>query len=167
MTKNMEPVQVAGSALSHSCHVCAFFHSKEEEYRVPMPFSKDGFEKGDGAFHVIDAKRRPAPLRRPEQEGIDVATAGKLTRLAANMEWALEDLPEVDDIVEYEARLNHVLPKYHDPAACTHELSRREASMVIDIKRTHPIVIVGGHLARKSVLRASPGDAEGPQAAEG
>ena len=40
-----------------------------------------------------------------------------ITRLVANMEWALEDRPGVDDIVEYETRLNYVLPKYDD-AVC-------------------------------------------------
>jgi hypothetical protein len=38
-----------------------------------------------------------------------------LTRLVAHMEWALEDFPGVDDLVEYEARLNYVLPRYRDP----------------------------------------------------
>ena len=40
-----------------------------------------------------------------------------ITRLVANMEWALEDRPGVEDIVEYETRLNYVLPKYDD-AVC-------------------------------------------------
>jgi hypothetical protein len=40
-----------------------------------------------------------------------------LTRLVANMEWALEDKPGVEDLVEYETRLNYVLPKYDD-AVC-------------------------------------------------
>jgi hypothetical protein len=31
------------------------------------------------------------------------------------MEWALEDFPGVNDLVEYETRLNFVLPKYKDP----------------------------------------------------
>jgi hypothetical protein len=31
------------------------------------------------------------------------------------MEWALEDRPGVDDLVEYETRLNYVLPRYKDP----------------------------------------------------
>ena len=49
----------------------------------------------------------------------EVLTAGvkqgfPLTRLVANMEWALEDRPGVEDIVEYETRLNYVLPKYDD-----------------------------------------------------
>jgi hypothetical protein len=38
-----------------------------------------------------------------------------LTRLVAHMEWALEDRPGVDDLVEYETRLNYILPKYPDP----------------------------------------------------
>src|SRR5689334_7600894 len=38
-----------------------------------------------------------------------------LTRLVAHMEWALEDRPGVDDLVEYETRLNYVLPRYADP----------------------------------------------------
>src|SRR4029079_14680305 len=51
-----------------------------------------------------------------------VLTAGKvqgysITRLVANMEWALEDRPGVEDLVEYETRLNYVLPKYDD-AVC-------------------------------------------------
>ncbi len=37
------------------------------------------------------------------------------TRLVAHMEWALEDRPGVDDLVEYETRLNYVLPRYKDP----------------------------------------------------
>jgi MEDS: MEthanogen/methylotroph, DcmR Sensory domain len=38
-----------------------------------------------------------------------------LTRLVAHMEWALEDRPGVDDLVEYETRLNYILPRYKDP----------------------------------------------------
>src|SRR3954471_2038549 len=75
MTETREPVRLAGSALNRSCHVCAFFHSKEEEYRVLMPFIKDGFERGDRAFHIVDPNRRPDHLRRLLQEGIDVADA--------------------------------------------------------------------------------------------
>ncbi|MBI1735924.1 MAG: MEDS domain-containing protein [Candidatus Rokubacteria bacterium] len=38
-----------------------------------------------------------------------------LTRLVAHMEWALEDRKGVDDLVEYETRLNYILPRYPDP----------------------------------------------------
>jgi len=187
MSEAIEPVRLAGSVLRRSRHVCAFFHSKEEEYRVLMPFIKDGFAKGDRAFHVVDPNLHPAHLQRLEREGIDVTKAqasgqlevrrwqeayikddhfdqyrmigtikealdpakkqpGRFTRLVANMEWALEDLPGVHDIVEYETRLNQVLPEYHDPVICTYDLSRFDASVVIDIMRTHPMAIIGGIL---------------------
>ena len=66
-----------------------------------------------------------------------------MTRLVANMEWALEDKPGVADIVEYESRLNYILPKYNDTVVCTYDLARFSAPMVMDILRTHPMVIVG------------------------
>lgn len=69
-----------------------------------------------------------------------------LTRLVANMEWALEGKPGVNDIVEYETRLNFVLPKYEDPVICTYDLARFSASTVMDILRTHPAVLIGGIL---------------------
>jgi hypothetical protein len=66
-----------------------------------------------------------------------------MTRLVANMEWALEDRPGVGDIVEYESRLNYVLPKYDDTVVCTYDLGKFSATAVMDILRTHPMVIVG------------------------
>src|SRR6267143_3748246 len=66
-----------------------------------------------------------------------------LTRLLAHMEWALLDKPGVDDLVEYEIRLNYVLPKYDDPVICTYDLSKFSAGVVMDIMRTHPVVIIG------------------------
>jgi hypothetical protein len=151
-------VRLAGSVLDRSRHVCAFFHRKEEEYRVLFPFIKEGFDQGDRAFHIVDPRHQTEHLRRLQEAGINVVeaeskgqlevrrwedaylrdghfdqnrmlalieevlTGGKaqgflLTRLVANMEWALEDRPGVDDIVEYETRLNYVLPKYDD-AVC-------------------------------------------------
>jgi hypothetical protein len=151
-------VRLAGRRLDRSRHVCAFFHSKDEEYQVLLPFVKEGFEQGHKAFHIVDPNHRSDHLRRLEQAGIDVDAAQAsgqlevrrwedaylregsfdqkrmlalvegvlqgskaqgypLARLFANMEWALEDCPGVHDIVEYETRLNYILPKYDD-AVC-------------------------------------------------
>lgn len=187
MAELKKPVNLAGTALTHSCHACAFFHSQEEKYRVLMPFIKEGFENGDRAFHIVNPEDRTRHLERLEQEGIDIADAqaqgllevlhwretyikdgrfdqelmttalmsalasdktppGKISRNIASMEWALEDLPGVHDIVEYESRLNQVLPKDHDPVVCTYDLSQFDAATVMDILRTHPMVIIGGIL---------------------
>jgi hypothetical protein len=73
-----------------------------------------------------------------------MARGTQLTRLVANMEWALLDKPGVEDLVEYETRLNYVLPKYKDPVICTYDLSKFGAGVAMDILRTHPVAIVGG-----------------------
>jgi hypothetical protein len=69
-----------------------------------------------------------------------------LTRLVAHMEWALLDKPGVENLVEYETRLNYVLPKYHDPVICAYDLSKFPSSVTMDAMRTHPVVIIGGVL---------------------
>jgi hypothetical protein len=74
------------------------------------------------------------------------ASGYPLTRFLAHMEWALLDKPRVDDLVEYETRLNYILPKYDDPVICTYDLSKFGSSVAMDIMRTHPVVIIGGLL---------------------
>ena len=180
-------IRLGGCVLDSSRHVCAFFHSKDEEYRVLLPFIQEGLEQGDRAFHLVDKHHRVEHLQRLTDAGIDVATAesngqldvrpwedaylqdghfdqhrqvrliervladGKsrgfpITRLVADMEWALEECPGVHDLVEYETRLNYVLPKYDDAVCCVYDVSRFSAHVVIDILRTHPAVIIGGIL---------------------
>jgi hypothetical protein len=158
MNEPAQPVRLAGRILGRSRHVCAFFNSKDEEYRVLLPFIKEGLEHREKAFHIVKDAHRPEHRRRLEQVGIGVEPAERtgqleirrwedaylrdgrfdqnrmlalieevlqggraegypLTRLVANMEWALEDRPGVDDIVEYETRLNYILPRYDD-AVC-------------------------------------------------
>src|SRR5262249_39748514 len=56
-----------------SRHVCAFFHSHEEEYRVLLPFIKEGFERGEKAFRIVDPARRDAHLQRLAAAGIATA----------------------------------------------------------------------------------------------
>jgi len=68
------------------------------------------------------------------------------TRFLAHMEWALVDLPGVEDLIEFETRVNYVVPKYDDPVICAYDLSKFGASVVMDALRTHPAVIVGGLL---------------------
>jgi hypothetical protein len=69
------------------------------------------------------------------------------TRLVGHhMDWLFLDKPAVNNLLEYEARLNGVLSKYNDPVICNYDLSKFGASVAIDIMRTHPLVIIGGLL---------------------
>jgi hypothetical protein len=68
------------------------------------------------------------------------------TRFLAQMEWALVDLPGVGDLIEFETRVNYVVPKYDDIVICAYDLSKFGSSVVMDALRTHPVVIIGGLL---------------------
>ena len=53
------PISLAGSQLRETRHVCAFFNNDEEEYRILLPFIKDGlYHLGRfGGDAVIDIMR--------------------------------------------------------------------------------------------------------------
>ncbi len=69
------------------------------------------------------------------------------TRLVGHhMDWLFLDQPAVNNLLQYEARLNHILSKYDAPVICNYDLSKISASVAMDIMRTHPLVIVGGLL---------------------
>ena len=101
---------------------------------------QDAYLRGDR----FDQDAMLALIEEVLQSG--AASGYPLTRLVAHMEWALLDKPGVHDLVEYETRLNYVLPKYDDSVICTYDLSKFSASVVMDIMRTHPAVIIGGLL---------------------
>ena len=65
------PISLAGSQLGQTRHVCAFFNSDEEEYRVLLPFIKDGFESGDKAIHIVSPDQHRDHLQRLADIGID------------------------------------------------------------------------------------------------
>jgi hypothetical protein len=71
MGERAQGVHLAGKALGRHRHVCAFFNSQDEEYRVLIPFVKEGMEQGDRVFYIVDANRQTDHLRQLEQAGID------------------------------------------------------------------------------------------------
>jgi hypothetical protein len=176
-----------GDTFGRYRHICAFFNSVDEQHRVLRPFIKDGFDRGDKAFHLVDPERREEHLGRLAEAGIPVqeametgqlevrpwqdgplrggrfdqdtwlasfeqvlqsgpATGYAQTRFLAQMEWALVDLPGVDDLIEFETQVNYVVPKYEDAVICAYDLTKFGASVVMDALRTHPAVIIGGLL---------------------
>jgi MEDS: MEthanogen/methylotroph, DcmR Sensory domain len=182
-----QPVEFAGGTLGRQRHICTFFNSTDEEYRVLRSFIKDGFELGDKTFHLVNPERREEHLKRLAEAGINVQEAmdtGQLevrpwqdgplrggrfnqeawvmsfenvlqsgpasgypkTRFLADMEWALVDLPGVENLIEFETRVNYVIPKYDDIVICAYDLSKFGADVVMDALRTHPVVIIGGLL---------------------
>lgn len=183
------PISLAGSQLGEIRHVCAFFNTDEEEYRVLLPFIKDGFECGDKAVHVVNPNQRREHLQRLSAVGIDHAAAEQsgqlevrinteaylrdgrfdkdrmlaafeqmasgnatggfpLSRICCRMDWAIEDRSYIDDLVEFESQVNNVWRCHDDAVICTYQLGKFGGDTVVDIMRTHPLVIIGGILQR-------------------
>lgn len=68
-------MSLAESLLGPHNHICVFYSSQDQEYQMLLPFIKEGFEKGDKTFHIIDEKNRPEHLRRLQEAGIEVTGA--------------------------------------------------------------------------------------------
>jgi hypothetical protein len=187
--KTAAPIAFAGSQLAETRHVCAFFHSEEEEYRVLLPFIKDGFACGHKAIHVVNAHQRSEHMKRLVGAGIDPVAAERsgqlelrtnaetylhdgqfnkdrmlhafeqiasgnatggfpLSRIVCRMDWAAEGKSYTDDLIEFESRVNHVWEHHDDAVICTYHLGQFGGDTVIDIMRTHPMIIIGGILQR-------------------
>src|SRR6202041_1514530 len=183
------PISFAGSQLAETRHVCAFFNSDEEEYRVLLPFIKDGFECGHKAVHVVNPDQRSEHVQRLIVAGIDPAAAERsgqfelrinsetylrdgrfdqdrmlhafeqiasgnaaggfpLSCIVCRMDWAAEEKTYVNDLIEFESRVNHVWEYPDDAVICTYHLGKFGGDTVIDIMRTHPMIIIGGLLHR-------------------
>ena len=74
-TSPTKQVRLAGALSNRPRHICAFFNGRDEEYRVMLPFIKEGFDQGHRAFHVVDSRRPVEHLRVLEESGIDVDRA--------------------------------------------------------------------------------------------
>jgi MEDS: MEthanogen/methylotroph, DcmR Sensory domain len=187
VVKSPAPISLAGSQLAETRHVCAFFNSDEEEYRVLLPFIKDGLKCGDKAVHVLNPEQSQDHLQRLAAAGIDAAAAQErgqmelvtntevylpdgrfdqdrmlkvfeqlasgnapggfpLSRICCRMDWAVEGRSHIDDVIEFESRVNDVWLRHDDAVICTYHLGQFGGDAVIDIMRTHPMVIVGGIL---------------------
>jgi hypothetical protein len=188
MTKTVAaPIALAGSQLKEARHVCAFFHSDDEEYRVLLPFIKDGLECGDKAVHVVNPDQRQNHLQRLAAVGIDSAAAQKKgqfelrintetylrdghfdqdrmlevfeqlasgtakggfprSRIVCRMDWAAEGGSHVANLIEFESRVNDVWSRHDDAVICVYNLAKFAGDTVIDIMRTHPMIIIGGIL---------------------
>ena len=69
-----------------------------------------------------------------------------ITRLIAHAETVLQDWSNANEWVEYETRLNDVLPHFNDAVICTFDANLLDGTLLVDILRTHPVVIIGGRL---------------------
>jgi hypothetical protein len=102
------------------------------------------FEQGylkDGRF---DHNRMLKLLRDAEQKALAEGYSG-LT-VTGEMDWYNTKAPGVDQIMEYESRINYMYPGTTASILCQYDESRFNPGLLMDMVRTHPKVILEGTL---------------------
>jgi hypothetical protein len=69
----------------------------------------------------------------------------RLSRIVCQMDWAA-DRSHINDLIEFEARVNHLWARHEDAVICVYDLAKFGGDTVIDIMRTHPMIVIGGIL---------------------
>ncbi len=67
-------------------------------------------------------------------------------RVVADMGWASGQEDVGERLIEFEARANFVHAKHQHVVICVYDVSKFDGAFVVDILRTHPMVLVGGML---------------------
>jgi hypothetical protein len=75
MSARRKSVRLFGEHLDEGMHICTFFRTSAERYRVLMPFIREGMEQGDRAFHIVNPSLRSEHARRIAEAGIDATRA--------------------------------------------------------------------------------------------
>jgi hypothetical protein len=69
-----------------------------------------------------------------------------VSRIVCHMDWAVDGRSHIAELLEFESRVNGVWLRHDDAVICVYDLTKFGGETVIDMLRTHPVVIVGGIL---------------------
>jgi len=78
--------------------------------------------------------------------GVNASSKFPLSRIVCRMDWVSHDRSRIADVIEFESRVNDLWSQSDDAVICTYHLGQFSGDAVIDIMRTHPMVIIGGTL---------------------
>jgi CheY-like chemotaxis protein len=65
-------------------------------------------------------------------------------RVVGEMSWSLQDVPGVDQLIDYESEVNDFVPRYAQVVLCMYDLERFGGELVSGLLRTHPKILLGG-----------------------
>lgn len=65
-------------------------------------------------------------------------------RVTAEMDWAVEAIPGLDELMAYEARLNYFIPRKPWVSICMYNVNKFNGATIMNVLQTHPFVINGG-----------------------
>lgn len=111
--------------------------------RLRIASTEDTYLAG-GSFDI----ERMAGFVRSELEA--AMRDNRKVRTVGWMEWIHTNPPGKERVMEYEARMNLLVPDFDCTFMCVYDLARLPGEMVVDLMATHPYVILRGS------VRANP-----------
>jgi hypothetical protein len=82
-------------------------------------------------------------LERADRENHCLRTWGE-------MNWVERGIVPLEDVLEYEAKVNEIVPHYECSLLCVYDLAHTPASLMSEILLTHPYAILNGRLRKNS-----------------
>ncbi len=146
MSASRAAIPFAGLPLGKSRYICAFSITDDKEYRVLLPLIEEGFERVAKAIHVIRPDQRSDHVRWLADDGFDSSGSqrtGQLT-IRSSAETYIRD--GAFDKEQFESPVNKVCAHHHDAVICVYDLAKCGGSIVVDMVRTHLLVISPGIL---------------------
>ena len=76
-------------------------------------------------------------------------------RTWGEMNWVARGALPIEDVLQYEARVNELLPDFECSMLCIYDLAKTPSSLMSDVLATHPFAIIKGRL-RKNPYYVEP-----------
>jgi hypothetical protein len=130
---------------------CVCFVSESDELRERLD---DQLRSAPGGVEFCDADDAYAPaglfckdtmIRRLESSVTSAITEGySEVRLLGDMSWVIRSGVDTKTVFAYEAEVNEFSTRYPQFVLCLYDLDHFDGSLVIDVLRTHPKIILNG-----------------------
>ena len=88
------------------------------------------------------------------RELVDRANGLPRARVWANMEWAVQNVGLLEELVDYERRVNSVVDCSDALIVCVYQCGRYTADVAFQVLRAHPWIVVQGRLEPNPVFEA-------------
>ena len=128
----------------------------EARLAAPRPrLEAAGVSTGDGQVQIASSEDTYLAGGRFDMERMAgfvrdrlaaAAAQGQCVRTAGWMEWMQRKAPGTERAMEYEARMNLLVPTFDCTFMCVYDLSRLDGGTVVDIMATHPYVVLRGQI---------------------
>ncbi|PRY99955.1 MEDS domain-containing protein [Marinilabilia salmonicolor] len=143
-------------------------HDKDIQIYCPVEQSPETFKEkfqnanpecncgADGCedFHILSAKEMYYPDGHFSPKAMDKylndffiesqKNGKRNVRATAEMVWALDAIPGVEDLMVYESRLNYFIPGKPWISICLYNVNKFSGSTIMNVLKTHPYTISGG-----------------------